>query len=302
VCGNYRIWRLCGMPPPASGGIAVLAILDALERFDMGAVRPNSTEAVHLFSEAARLAYADRDFYVGDPDFVKVPIAGLTDPAYLKSRGALIARERTMGRAQPGQPAGAAVALGADHTDEVSGTSHISVVDAEGNAVAMTTTIESQFGSRIMVRGFMLNNQMTDFSFQPTDAGLPVANSVGPGKRPRSSMSPTLVFDAQGRLYMTVGSPGGSAIINYVAKTLVGVLDWKLDIQQAISLPNMGSRNRATELEKGTVLEGLEGPLKALGHEVSVIDFTSGTQGIVVTPQGLSGGADPRREGLVLGD
>jgi gamma-glutamyltranspeptidase/glutathione hydrolase len=195
-----------------------------------------------------------------------------------------------------------ATALGADHTEEVSGTSHISVVDAAGNAVAMTTTIESQFGSRIMARGFMLNNQMTDFSFQPTDAGRPVANAVGPGKRPRSSMSPTLVFDAQGRLYMTVGSPGGSAIINYVAKTLVGVIDWKLDVQQAISAPNMGSRNRATELEKGTALENLAGPLKALGHEVSVIDFTSGTQGIVIGPQGLSGGADPRREGLVLGD
>ena len=302
VCGNYRSYRLCGMPPPSSGGTGVLAILGMLERFDMAAVRPGSTEAVHLFSEAARLAYADRDYYVGDPDFVGVPVAGMIDPDYLKSRSALIRREQTMGRAEPGRPRGVAAALGADHTEEVSGTSHISVIDAAGNAVAMTTTIESQFGSRIMVRGFMLNNQMTDFSFQPTDAGQPVANAVGAGKRPRSSMSPTLVFDANGRLVMTVGSPGGSAIINYVAKTLVGVLDWKMDVQSAISMPNMGSRNRATEIEKGTALEALSGPLKALGHDVSVIDFTSGLQGIVITPGGLVGGADPRREGLVLGD
>jgi len=184
----------------------------------------------------------------------------------------------------------------------VPATSHISVVDKEGNAVTMTTTIESAFGSHIMVRGFLLNNQLTDFSLHPQEGGLPVANRVEGGKRPRSSMAPTLVFDGQGQLLMVTGSPGGNAIINYVAKTLVGVLDWKLDIQRAISLPNMGSRNGATEIEKGSVLTKLITPLRAMGHEVQEVEFTSGLQGIVVTPHGLTGGTDPRREGVVMGE
>lgn len=302
LCGTYRGHRLCGMPPPSSGGIAVLAMLGMLERFPMSSVRPNSAEAVHLFSEAGRLAYADRDYYVGDPDFVSVPATALVSSNYLKGRSALIRPDTSMRRAQPGVPEGVKAAWAPDELSEVPATSHISVIDKDGNAVSMTTTIEAQFGSRIMVRGFLLNNQMTDFSLAPEDNGLPVANRVEGGKRPRSTMSPTLVFDPSGKLKMTVGSPGGSAIINYVTKTLVGVLDWNLDIQQAISLPNMGSRNRATELEKGTALEGLAGPLKALGHDVQVIEFTSGLQGIVRTPAGLVGGADPRREGVVLGD
>ncbi len=301
LCGRYRAYMLCGMPPPSSGAVAVLALLGTLERFDMAGMQPGSAEAVHVFSEAGRLAYADRDAYVADPDFISVPVAGMLDKDYLARRSALIRADASMGRALPGQPAGA-TALAPDENSELAATSHLSVVDAQGNAVAMTTTIESQFGSRIMVRGFLLNNQMTDFSFVPAENGRPVANRVEGGKRPRSSMAPTLVFGADGRLVLAVGSPGGNAIINHVAKTLVGVLDWKRDIQQAAALPNMGSRNRATELERGSQIERLAAPLRAMGHDVVVIDSTSGVHGIAISPEGLSGGADPRREGTALGD
>jgi gamma-glutamyltranspeptidase/glutathione hydrolase len=311
ICGRYRAHRICGIPPPSSGGIGVLAILGVLEQFPMRDLRPGSATAVHLFAEAGRLAYADRDHYVADPAFIAVPSAGLVAPEYLRGRAGLIRPERSMQRASPGSPAGAGARLGADATLEAEGTSHVSVVDAPGNAVSMTTTIESQFGSRIFVRGFLLNNQLTDFSLAPEANGRPAANRVEPGKRPRSSMAPTLVFAPGGRssgpvLRMTLGSPGGSAILNYVAKTLVGVIDWKLDIQQAISAPNMGSRNRATELEKGTALEEVAGALQAMAHPVAAVELTSGVQGIVVGPRGphftLTGGADPRREGTVLGD
>jgi gamma-glutamyltranspeptidase / glutathione hydrolase len=308
VCGSYRGRRLCGMPPPSSGGIAVLALLGILERFDMAAVRPASSEAVHLFSEAGRLAYADREHYIGDPEFVPVPVAGLTDPAYLRERSMLIQPERSMGRALPGTPPGARVALGTDATIEAGGTSHLSIVDARGNAVAMTTSVESAFGSRILVHGFLLNNELTDFSFVPEENGLPLANRVEPGKRPRSAMSPTFLFAAGpgSPLALTLGSAGGPAIINYVAKTLVAALDWKLDPQQAIAAPNMGSRNRDTEIERGSALEKLAAALRAMGHPVAVVDLVSGTQGIARTPRGpgfaLTGGADPRREGVVLGD
>ena len=303
LCGRYREYTLCGMPPPSSGAITLLALLGMLERFDMASLRPDSVAAVHLFAEAGRLAYADRDAYVADPDFITVPVAAMLDRAYLARRSALIRPQASMGRATPGQPAGAgANAWAPDETSELAATSHLSVVDAEGNAVAMTTTIEAQFGSRILVRGFLLNNQMTDFSFLPAENGRPVANRVEGGKRPRSSMAPTLVFGADGRLSMVVGSPGGNAIINYVAKTLVGVLDWKRDIQQAAALANMGSRNRATELERGSALEPLAAPLRAMGHTVQIIYAASGVHGIVVTPEGLSGGADPRREGSAMGD
>lgn len=302
ICGSYRAYRVCGMPPPSSGGIAVLAILGALERFPMAELRPGSSGAVHLFAEAGRLAYADRDHYVGDPDFVRVPVAGLTDPAYLRERSNLIRPERSMGRAQPGTPAGVRVSYGADATAETGGTSHLSVVDAEGNAVSMTTTIESAFGSRILVHGFLLNNQLTDFSLAPEEGGRPLANRVEPGKRPRSSMAPTLVFKPGGELLMTLGSPGGGAIINYVAKTLLGVLDWQQDIQQAIGAPNMGSRNRQTEIERGSSLEGIAAALRALGHPVDVVAMVSGLHGIMRTPRGLAGGADPRREGIAMGE
>ncbi len=305
VCGNYRAHRICGMPPPSSGGIAVLAILGMLEDLPMAAPRPGSSGAVHLFAEAGRLAYADRDHYVGDPAFVPVPVAGLVDPAYLRARAALIRPERSMERAAPGVPAGARVSMGADATMEADGTSHLSVVDAQGNAVAMTTTVESAFGSRVLVHGFLLNNQLTDFSFAPGEGGLPAANRVEPGKRPRSAMSPTLVFAPGGELRMALGSAGGSAIINYVAKALLGVLEGKLSLQQAIAAPNMGSRNRETEIERGSALEGTAAALRARGHPVDITDMVSGTHGIVRTPRGpsftLAGGADPRREGVAIG-
>ena len=301
VCGKYRAFKLCGMPPPSAGGIAILQILASLERFDMKAVRPGSTEAVHLLSEAERLVYADRERYAGDDRFTPVPVAGLLAPAYNRQRSELIRPEKSMGRADAGLPAGGRAAMADGDALEFPATSQISIVDQDGNAISMTTTIEAAFGSRIFVRGFLLNNQLTDFSMLPTVHGHPVANAVYPGKRPRSAMAPTLVFDHQDKLYMVVGSPGGPAIINYVAKTLVATLDWGMDMQAAISLPNFGSRNGPTEIEKGTSVENLLGALKSMGHEVRAIAMTSGLHGIMRTSQGWQGGADPRREGVARG-
>jgi len=301
LCGTYRAWNLCGMPPSSSGGIAVLQILGEIETRDMSKVRPNSVEAVHLVSEAERLAFADRNRYVADDRFVDVPVKGLVDRDYLANRARLIRPEKSMGIAQAGVPPGVKVAFADDPVYEVMGTTHISVVDGDGNAVSMTTTIESFFGSRIMVRGFLLNNELTDFNFLPVEDSGPVANSVAPGKRPRSSMAPFLVFARDGALDMTIGSPGGSLIIGYVSKTLVGILDWGLDVQSAIDLPNFGSRNGPTEIEKGSALEGTQAALKALGHDVRAIDMTSGVQAIRREGGGWEGGADPRREGVARG-
>lgn len=301
LCAPYRGFRVCGMPPPSSGGIAVLQMLGMLAHFDLPNVRPGSAEAIHLLSEAGRLAYADRDRYVADDRYVAVPTSGLLDRAYLKTRAALIRRDRSLGWADAGRPPGAPSSRAYPTRDTGSGTSHLSIVDAAGNAVAMTTTIESAFGARIMAGGFLLNNQLTDFSFVAEHSGEPVANAVAPGKRPRSSMAPTLVLDTAGRLHMAVGSPGGSLIINYVAKALIATIDWHLDIQAAIDLPNFGSRNGPTEIERDTAFARLTGPLRALGHEVRLIDMTSGIHAIVRTEHGWRGGADPRREGVARG-
>ncbi len=314
VCTDYKRWRVCGMPPPSSGGIAVAQMLGIFAQRNIAVVPPTAVDgklapqvdAVHLFSEAGRLAFADRNVYVADPDFVAIDWLALTHPRYLADRAGLIS-DRSMGRAQPGIPAGYTLVWGADESQRIA-TSHISVVDGFGNAVAMTTSIEDQFGARVMARGFLLNNQLTDFSFAPAEAGKPIANRVQPGKRPRSSMAPTLVFDrASGALLATLGSPGGSQIIGYVAKTLIGLLDWDLDIQQAISLPNFGSRNGPTEVEQGQNSAALIDGLKARGHDVRVIPMTSGLQGIVRVRMadgqpGWAGGADPRREGVAVGD
>jgi gamma-glutamyltranspeptidase/glutathione hydrolase len=300
LCKPYRRYRVCGMPPSSSGGVAVLQMLGILAHFDLAAVRPDSSAAAHLLAEAGRLAFADRNRYLADDRFVSVPVQGLLEADYVGQRAALIRPERSLGRAEAGRPPGAQTAFADSAVEEAAGTSHLSIVDRDGNAVAMTTSIESSFGARLMVRGMLLNNQLTDFDFQPQQDARPVANRVEPGKRPRSSMAPTLVFDEHG-LLLVVGSPGGSRIINYVAQALVGILDWNLDVQSAIDAPHVGSRNGPTELERGTQAEELAAALAAMGHPVAVVDMTSGTHAILRTPHGWSGGADPRREGVAKG-
>lgn len=301
VCAEIAVYRYCGMPPPSSGGVAVIQMMSLLQHTPIARLRPDSAEAVHYFSEAGRLAFADRDAYVADPAFARVPLYGLLDPDYLASRAALIRPERSMRRAQAGVPPGLVESLPEDAALEQPATTHLVTADLEGNVVSMTTSIESAFGSKIFVNGYLLNNQMTDFSLRPTDAqGKPQLNRVEPGKRPRSSMAPMVVFNGE-RPVLAVGAPGGSAIINYVSKTLVGTLMWGMDIQSAIELPNMGSRNRATELERGTTLTGTTATLKAMGHEVREVDFPSGLHGVRWTDRGLEGGADPRREGIAIG-
>lgn len=302
VCGAYRVWRICGMGPPSSGAVAVQQMLGILETQDLARLGPGA-EAAHWFAEAGRLAFADRALYLADPAFIGVPVPGLIDRDYIRGRAGLVSPEKSMGRAKAGEPPNKRAMLLAPSDGIENGTSHISVVDAEGNAVSMTTTIEDGFGARLTTSGgFLLNNELTDFNFSPTEDGKPVANRVEPGKRPRSSMAPTLVFDAFGRLYAVVGSPGGSQIIGYVAKTLVALLDWKMDPQQAVDLANFGSRNGPTELEKRSEAEGWKAALEAKGHEIRLIDMTSGIQAIVKTPEGFRGGADGRREGVAIGD
>ena len=301
LCAPYEQFQLCGMPPPSSGPLAVMQMLILLTHTPIRMLPPDSVGAVHYFAEAGKLAYADRDFYVADPDFVDVPVDGLLDADYLSARAGLIDDDQSMGRASAGDPVNVLTLRGKDDSPEIPSTSHLVAVDGDGNVVSMTSSIESAFGSKILVDGFLLNNQLTDFSFSAADAeGRPVANRIEPLKRPRSSMSPMIVLRHE-KPVMAIGSPGGSAIINYVAKTILGVLDWGLDIQQAIDLPNFGSRNRYTELERGTPLHRLIPGLDAMGHEVREIDFPSGLQGVVFTGNGLEGGADRRREGLALG-
>lgn len=318
LCHDYRVsgrdYRMCGFPPPSSGAIAVGQILGILNQTPAATMPLQnglpSAEWLHYYTEASRLAFADRGQYLGDPDFVQPPAGNwmsLLDPAYLGSRARLIGAQ-SMKVAQPGNPGGAATSY-APSPDQIEyGTSHISIVDAHGNALAMTTTIEDQFGSRQMVKGFLLNNQLTDFSFAPADAqGRPIANRVQPGKRPRSSMAPTLVFDKpSGELVMSGGSPGGALIIHYTAKTAFGVLNWGLTPQQAINLPNFGSTNGPTLLEEKRFPPATVEALKARGHEVREMNMTSGLQAITKGQAHgqlmLFGGADPRREGIVLGD
>lgn len=303
VCAPYRHWKVCGVPPPSSGGVTVLQVLGMLQGLAPQKLPTDPVRAAHLIAEAERLAFADRERYLADADFVPVPVAGLLAPEYLAARAALIRPDRSLGRALPGSPPGAPLAeFGDGAAPELPSTSQLSIVDAAGNAVAMTTSIEFAFGSQQMVDGFLLNNQLTDFSFVAEQDGKPVANRIEPGKRPRSAMAPTMVFDRDGKLVLILGSAGGSAIINHVVKTLVAALDWNLGIQQAIAFPNFGNRNGPTELERGTVAEDWAGPLRALGHEVRIIDMTSGVQAIERTKDGWSGGADPRREGVAQGD
>ena len=281
VCGAYRGRRVCSMGPPSSGGVALLQILGILERTAFARAPPHSAEAVHLFAEASRLAFADRARYVGDPDLVSSPVEKLLGKGYLERRAALIG-ERSMGEALPGDT-------------EAHGTSHFSIVDRHGDALAMTTTVESPFGSRIVVRGFILNNQLTDFDFVPG-----AANAVGPRKRPRSSMAPTLVLENDS-VKLILGSPGGAMIINYVAKALVARLDWGLALQAAIAAPNLGTRNGPTLLERDTPYAALEQKLLDRGHRVTLMPLASGLHGIERVPGGWRGGADPRRDGAAVG-
>jgi gamma-glutamyltranspeptidase/glutathione hydrolase len=313
VCTDYRAWTVCGMPPPSSGGIAVAQMLGMFETMDMKALAPvdgvPGAQAVHVFSEVGRLAYADRDRYSADTDFVPLPgrgVPALVDKGYLAQRASLVG-EKSMGVAPAGHPPGLDVAWGTDNSIEAHSTSHMVVVDEHGAGLAMTTTVEDAFGSRQMVDGFILNNQLTDFSFDSRDANGPIANRVEAGKRPRSAMSPTIVFDKKtGKLVLAVGSPGGPAIINYVAKVLVGTLDWDLNVQQAISLPNFGSRNGPTELEGARFPASEVEALKARGHQVRQMELNSGLHGVErMMIHGVPmwfGGADPRREGVAKGD
>jgi gamma-glutamyltranspeptidase/glutathione hydrolase len=302
VCGPYRVWIVCGMPPPSSGGIAVLQVLGLLEPFDIWRDKPNDLRSLHLIAEASRLAFADRARYLADPDFATVPVDGLLAPDYLASRSGLIDPARSLGKAEPGDPAGAQALALPTGADPPPSTSHLAVIDDAGNAVSFTTSIEQAFGSHLMVRGFLLNNQLTDFAFAPAEGGRPVANRVEAGKRPRSSMSPTLVFDASGRLVLAIGSPGGSAIIGYVAEALLGALDWGLGPQAAVELPHVLNRGTRTELEAGTRAEALAEPLRAMGHEVAVVPMASGLNAIAREGPWLWGAADPRREGVAMGD
>jgi gamma-glutamyltranspeptidase/glutathione hydrolase len=309
VCQDYRGHEVCGMGPPSSGALAVGQMLGILEYFDLGD-DPLGVEAVHLFTQAGRLSFADRNLYVGDTDFVTVPVEGMLDEAYLASRAALIG-PNDMGTAAPGTPPGEFDPTSPQATDTEAGTSHISIVDRWGNAASVTTTIESSFGNGVMVPGggFLLNNELTDFSFSPVGSdGQPVANRVQPGKRPRSSMSPTIVFDAEGEVALVTGSPGGSRIISYTAQSIVNVVDFGLDPQEAANVPHYMNRNGRTDIEApipGVTwdydAEALGAALEARGHSVGIIEMTSGLSVIEVTDDGLVGGADQRRDGTVGG-
>ena len=305
LCGPYRGHKICSIGPPSSGGVAVLQILQLLEPFDLG-LGPDdklSPRAIHLIVEAEKLAYADRNRYLADPAFVPVP-AGLTNPDYLAERRRLIDPAKAMPPPGPGLPPGADKrAFGHDATLETTGTSHISVIDGTGNAVSMTTTIEGVFGSGVMAAGFLLNNELTDFSFRPADAnGQPIANRVEPGKRPRSTMTPTLVFDGEDNVKTVVGSPGGGRIILFVTKALVALIDWQLDAYEAAALMNFGSMGDGLEIEYDwrTVLTGLR--LRTYGHDINPDLMNSGLNILAVRDGIIEGGSDPRREGAALGD
>ncbi|HEX6959799.1 MAG TPA: gamma-glutamyltransferase [Ferrovibrio sp.] len=302
LCGRFRLFTLCGFGPPSSGGIAtlqILGILEALGPAEAGNITPAD---IHRYAEAARLAFADRNAYVADPDFVPVPVDGLIDKAYLAERARLIQPGHSLGIAAPGDPPGRRGEIPPfGYGLPEAGTSHISIIDAAGNALSMTTTIESAFGARLMVSGFLLNNELTDFSFLPERDGHAVANRVEAGKRPRSSMAPTILFDATNDLYGVIGSPGGSSIINYVTTSIWLMLDKGYGLQEAFDLPHFGSRNGPVELETDAPASW-DAALEKLGDKVRRLEFTSGLHGIVRGPHGWIGAADPRREGIAIGD
>ncbi len=303
VCGPYRAWRVCSMGPPSSGGVAIVQILGMLQRFPSSDLQPGTLSEVHLRAQASRLAYADRVKFIADPGFVKVPVKGLVDKDYIAGRAALIDPTKDMGTASAGNPPEKHAQLSPQRSPSSHGTSHMTLVDKTGQVVAMTTSVESVFGANIMVKGFFLNNTLTDFSLNPVLDGLPVANAPAPGKRPLSAMSPTIVFDQNGDFLLSVGSPGGPAIIGYVTQTVVAMLDGGKTPSEAISLPRQLNLNSPTRLEKSPVNDALEPQLTAMGHAVTVVmGEGSGLHGIRKVKGGYIGGADPRRDGVVIGD
>lgn len=300
ICVTYRAHDVCGMGPPSSGALTVGQILGMLESFDLASLGPDSPEAWRLIGDASRLAFADRGRYMADTDFVPMPTQGLVAPAYLSGRAEFLDTGAALAEVSPGNPEFDHAGLWADDESlELPSTSHISIVDRYGNALSMTTTVENGFGSRLMVRGFLLNNELTDFSFRSHRDGVPIANRIEPGKRPRSSMAPTIVL-SDGAPVLVVGSPGGSRIIGYVAKTVIAHLDWGMDPQTAVSLPHLVNRFGTYDVEAGTAAEMLTTPLADLGFEMNARALTSGLH-VIAVGEGLSGGADPRREGIALG-
>lgn len=301
VCVSYREHNVCGMGPPSSGALTVGQILGTVESFDIASLGPTNVESWRLIGDASRLAFADRGRYMADSDFVPMPVEGLLAPAYLAERSALLQGEAALETVEPGEPEwDHAMLLADDQSIEFKSTSHFSIVDADGNVVSITTTIENGFGSRLMSGGFLLNNELTDFSFATHKNGIPIANRVEPGKRPRSSMSPTIVMK-DGKPYMVVGSPGGSRIIGYVAQTIIAHLDWGMDVQAAINMPHAVNRFGTYDLEEETGATALQNELENIGYKVNVRGLNSGLHAIVIDGDKLMGGADPRREGVVLG-
>lgn len=304
VCFTYRALDVCGMEPPSSGAIAVSQILGVSEHFDLKALGPENVESWRIIGDAQRLAFADRERYVADTSFVPLPIKGLIDKSYLDERAKLLDGDKALTKEEvkAGEPGwDHAFLFGKDAALELPSTSHFVIVDKEGNVVSMTTTIENGFGSRLMTNGFLLNNEMTDFSFKTHDGGLPVANRVEPGKRPRSSMAPTIVMK-DGKPLLAIGSPGGSQIIGYVAQALIGYIDWGMPVEAVVAQPHLINRFGTYDLEAGTSAEAMAEPLKALGYEVKAGEMNSGLHAIEITPNGLVGSADPRREGIAVGE
>ncbi len=301
VCAPFQGHDVCGMGPPSSGGLTVGQILGMLDSYDLAALGPADPQAWRLIGDASRLAFADRGRYMADSDFVPMPTKGLVDPAYLAERAKLLAGDDALPEVSPGSPAWDHAMLWADDESiEMPSTSHISIVDSYGNVASMTTTIENGFGSRLMVRGFLLNNELTDFSFRTHADGVPIANRLEPGKRPRSSMAPTIVMQ-DGAPVLAIGSPGGSRIIGYVAQAIIAHLAWGMDVQQAVAMPHAVNRFGAFDLEADTSAADLQGPLADMGFEVSTQELNSGLHAIEIGDV-LQGGADPRREGIALGD
>jgi gamma-glutamyltranspeptidase / glutathione hydrolase len=299
LCATYRAYRICSMGPSSGGGSTMLSILKLLERFDMGRLGKDSPQAWHLFAEASRLAYADRDMYLGDPDYVRVPLKGLFDPAYIASRSALIAPDRTMASVSPGTPPGAPARVRAP-VSEVPGTTDLVTVDGAGNVAEVTTTVEGSFGSGLSVDGTMLNNELTDFDIVPAKNGDLVANRVEGGKRPRSSMAPTIVYGPDGKVRLAIGAAGGSTIIAQVAKAIIGVIDWKLSAQDAIAQGLLFAPYKVATVEQGTTLEALVPGLQALGETVVVAPMGLKANAIERVGGRWVGAADPRSEGAAI--